>query len=258
MSVPAVTSNCWPVDWSCLSEEERAEMDPDVMVRAEALATSALRRLSGNMLGACPVTVRPCARRCWDSVGMYGTWMAPYINETGSWVNGCGCYDLCSCSTLSEIVLPDGVGRINSITIDGLVIAESAYRVDNGNRLVRIDGESWPVCQDMSLTTADIGSFAITYIPGAVVDGLGSFMAGLLAKEFAYACMGRSCALPTTVTTIARSGVTMELGIGAFPGNRTGIMAVDAWLSVWNPYGVTVPAQIHSPKPLVRRTTWTP
>lgn len=255
----AISTHCWPVDWSCMPADDFAALDPLVIARAEALATSALRRLSGNLLGACAQTVRPITRRCFaDNVGYDGRWLTPYVNAVGSWVNGCGCYDDCMCLRLSEVRLPGPIGRIDTILIDGTTFPESAYRVDNGNRVVRTDGGVWPTAQDMSLSIVDIGSFAITYIQGAVVDGMASFMAGLLAKEFAYACMGESCALPTSVSTIVRNGVTMNFDTGAFPGNRTGIMAVDAWLAVWNPYGVTTPAAVYVPKPLVRKTTWTP
>jgi hypothetical protein len=258
VSIPAVSASCWPVDWSCLSDEEQAAMDADVMARAEALATTALRRLTGNMLGACPVVIRPCTLSCYHSQVADGSWMSPYINTSGRWVNACGCNDGCSCTTLSEVIMPEPVGRIDLVMVDGLTLPSTAYKVQNDNRLLRIDGGVWPTCQDMTLDPTDLGTFAVTYTPGAIVDGLASFMAGLLAKEFAYACMGKSCALPTTVTSIVRQGVSIELATGAFPGNRTGILPIDAWLSVWNPYAVTTPAAVFSPKPKARRTTWAP
>jgi len=80
----------------------------------------------------------------------------------------------CSCSRLCEAILPGPVGGIVEVLLDGVALPPTAYRVDNGNRLVRTDGDCWPACQDMAapptfqyepLTfTGPAGTFTITRV----------------------------------------------------------------------------------------------
>jgi len=259
--LPDLPSLCWPVDWSCVPNED--DIDPVVKVRSEALATSALRSLTGYQVGGCPIQVRPCSLGCGQASG-YQVWpitgqpgVGPFINAAGRWVNGCGCGTSCSCTTLSEVLLPGPVGRVDQVLLDGDVLPATAYRIDNGNRLVRTDGLTWPVCQDMSKPPTADGTFAVTYVRGIVPDGTAAYAAGLLAYEFAKACGGQNCGLPTNVSQIARSGVTYDIEPGTFPNNATGIFAVDAWLRTINPYAVTLPAAVYSiDRPSTRVTTF--
>lgn len=259
--LPDLTTLCWPVDWSCVPNED--DIDPVVKVRAEALATSALRSLTAYQVGGCPIQVRPCSLGCgqrsgyqvWPITGEPGT--GPFISTSGRWVNGCGCGTACSCTTLSEVILPGPVGRIDEVLLDGVVLASTDYRVDDGNRLVRTDGDVWPVCQDMGAPVGDDGTFAVTYLRGIPVDGQASYVAGVLAYEFAKACGGSKCGLPKNITQVARAGVTYEIEPGTFPNNATGIFVVDAWLRTINPYAVILPAQVFSPdRPSARVTTF--
>lgn len=151
---------CYPdsTDWGCaLTADEVAALDPALKARSEMLAWTTLQRLTGYRLALCPTSVRPCAARCNP-----GAWMeapvsgfpadGPYISQ-GVWYNACGCSspDSCSCGPLSEVILPASeVGGV-SVRINGATLDPSAYRVDNGNRLVRTDGGVWPMCQDMSI-----------------------------------------------------------------------------------------------------------
>jgi len=159
------TAICYPpgTDWSCaFSTEELDAMraDPEklaMMEKSEALAWMSLATLTADQIGTCPITVRPCKLGCNPGgvyltapvVGLSGRFN-PHINGQGVWVNSCGCTTDCSCTTLCEAILPGPVGDIVEILLDGAVLDPSAYRVDNGNRLVRTDGGCWPACQDMS------------------------------------------------------------------------------------------------------------
>lgn len=160
---------CYPdtTDWSCLPTTVLEELDPAMKERAEALAWSTLAALTAYQIGTCPITVRPCLASCnptgIDSAIAYGGHtnslpvrqigtFSPHIDSGGQWVNACGCKNSgeCSCTQLCEAFLPLPVGAITSVRIDGAVLDPSAYRVDNGYRLVRTDGECWPKCQDMA------------------------------------------------------------------------------------------------------------
>jgi len=49
------------------------------------------------------------------------------------------------------------------------------------------------------------------------------------------------------VTSIARQGVTMTFGTEMFPGGRTGIREIDAYLFSINPHGLKMPPMVWSP-----------
>jgi hypothetical protein len=274
-TVPALPGLCWPVDWGCVPDDELAEIDEKVKARAEALAAQTLRALTAYQVGGCPIWVRPCAAGCGPAgsfiaapllggnAGALGAPVGPWWPhiENGSWVNtwcGCGAQG-CSCTTVPEVVLPGPVGGIEKVLIDGAELDPAAYRVDQGNRLVRTDGGTWPRCQDMTAAPDADGAFAVLYVHGYPVDGLGSWVAGVLAHEFALACTGGKCKLPAGVTSIARQGVTLDIPTGLFESGLTGITEVDAWVRAWNPYHLITPPTVWAPgmpESRARTTTW--
>lgn len=271
--MPPVPDLCWPVDWSCADDTWVGELDPGVKERAEALAVATLRALTAYQVGGCPVAVRPCAETCGTTTyltapvlggnsgalgGPVGQWW-PHIGPDGNWTNtACGCRSGCSCEFVPEVVLPGVVGIITEVNLDGATLDPSAYRVDNGNRLVRVDGGVWPTCQHMARPAGDPGTFTVVYQPGYPVDALGAWAAGKLAEQFAQACVGGKCSLPSGVQSIAKQGVTMQIGTGAFPGGQTGIVEVDAWVRTWNPNALAMPTTVWSPDINYGRTTTIP
>jgi hypothetical protein len=277
-----MTSICYPAttDWSCAySEDEIAEMwgDADVarvMHRAEALAWYTLASLTAYQIGVCPSVVRPCLAGC----AAPGTYMVstvrgsgynslplvsigsftPHIGSSGYWVNSCSCGrpDDCSCTVLQEALLPGPVGGIVTVVVDGVTLLPTAYRVDNGNRLVRTDGGAWPSCQDFSSSDPAVG-FWVTYYRGAQPNPLTEYAAGVLATEFFKACSGGKCRLPKGVTSVTRQGVSYEITAGSFPGGFTGIHEVDAVIRIYNPNALTSPPRVISPdRRPPRQATW--
>lgn len=237
------------------------DYDDDLLCRAMTLAWDTLATLSGGLVGNCPVLVRPClsepCQRCSD-----GTDIHLAHDRTGEcgqdcWSMTCGKTG-CSCTPLSEIVLPGPVAEVWQVKIDGLLLPVESYRIDNTNRLVRIDGENWPSCQRMA---ADVevaeGTMGVWYVPGVVPDAAGLWAAGVLTCEFAKACSGGKCRLPSAVSSITRQGVSMEISTGMFPDGMTGIREVDAYLTSINPYALRTPPRVWSPDlPQHRYTTW--
>ena len=69
----------------------------------------------------------------------------------------------------------------------------------------------------------------------------------MLACEFAKACTGGKCRLPSSVTSIARQGVTMTISSGMFLGGQTGIREVDAYVVSVNPNAQVMPPVVWSP-----------
>jgi len=253
----------WPVDPGCLGDEWD-NYDPAVQDRAVMLASATLHRLTGYRVGGCPVKVRPCKRSCgaayampayWDMAALYGTTPYPQI-VGGVWINSCGCSTDCSCQALCEIALPPPVGEVQEVMLDGEVTDPADYRVD-GNRLVWVGADEcpWPVCQDLSAADTEIGTFSVTFLNSYPVDDLGEYAVGVLAAEFAKACIGGKCRLPSGVTQITRQGVSMTVNAGAFPDGLTGIREVDAFIALWNPTPIREAPRVWSPDLRTPRVT---
>jgi hypothetical protein len=246
MCVPETT------DWSCFgTSDEVASLDAALKARAESLAWNTLNALLGFRLSLCPVLIRPCLARCsittWDEAPVTGGLYSPYISG-GKWYNGCGCRTQdCSCTRLCEVILPREVGGIESVSLDGVTLDSTAYRVDNANRLVRTDGDCWPICQDMTASADDVGSFVVSYYPGLAPNELTEYAAGLLAAEYYKACIGAECRLPNGVTSIARNGISITVEGGSFPGGMTGIAGVDSVIRTYNPFAIKAPPRVFSP-----------
>jgi hypothetical protein len=226
----------WPIDPAC-SPDEWAAFSPELQARAGGLATATLRRLTAYRVGGCPIIVRPCAQSCVASLATARGW-GPAQLADGTWVNSCGCSTECSCTALCEVVLVSPVGPVTWVKVDGLVIPPTDYRVD-GNRLVWIGATEcpWPACQDMTATDDEPGTFAVSYLNAHAPDALAAYAAGVLAMEFAKACSGSKCRLPSTVTAVSRQGVSFDLAAGAFNNGMTGIREVDSWIGLWRPEG---------------------
>lgn len=247
-------------DWGTYNTDE---LDDDLKHRSEALAWSVLSALTGFQVGRGPVLVRPSSPRF--AAGTYFVAPAgamsgsfqPYVTN-GQWFNACGCSGACGHDCVSEIVLPGPVGSIQSVTIDGSVIDPTAYRVDNGDHLVRQDGGTWPTCQNMSLPAGAVGTFTVTYTQGAEPNELLNFAAGLLAIEFVAAATSKgNCRLPSGVTQITRQGIAMNITSGLFENGMTGIREVDAVIRIYNPFGLkTAPVVLSVDKPRHRTRTW--
>jgi hypothetical protein len=266
-------------DWSCRwTAEELAEQRADPVMgpkidRAEAFAWSLLASLTAYRIGTCPITVRPCAAQCLGEGSSYVTAIArgsgtaalpaaiigqfnPYITG-GRWLNACGCRPSdCSCTALSEVVLPGPVGSIVSVYVDGTQLMRSAYKVMNGNRLVRLDGDEWPACQDM--TENDQQGFSVTYYRGAAPNVMTNGAAGVLANEFLLACdQDANCRLPYNVTNVTRAGETFDLSMIDFVNGDTGIPEVQALIRIYNPNQLKSPVIVASPDVMpTRMTTW--
>lgn len=239
----------WPLDLSCVPDW--GTYSPAVQSAATSWATYILWALSGRQYGPCSVTIRPCGPKCnfpsgyWTfpnnaggTTGGNSPWMVPWI-DNGIWRN-CGCTGGCSCRATCEIALPGPVATIDEVTVDGVTLAASAYRLDVVKGifvLVRTDGECWPECQDMDAGVDEPGSFTVTYQLGVYVPRAGQLAAGQLAGEFAKACAGQDCALPQQLASMSRNGVEVTVVDPSLllEAGLTGLANVDLWLRAVNP-----------------------
>lgn len=250
---------CTPeTNWTFLDDKDLEKLDADQKVLAEQFAWSTLAALCNYRIGTCPISVRPCAERCAPQ-GTYRPAIAgggypglqpfvigrPYLGGT-AWISACGCRPSgCNCSDVQSVVLPGPVGRVVRVMIDGVELPREDYRVLNGTRLVRLDGGTWPLCQDPA--AADDEGLVVTYYRGAAPNRMTAFAAGILANEYILLwAQNAECRLPANLQSMSRSGESYEFG-ESFPNGRTGIFEVDSVIEIYNPHGLRSPVIIASP-----------
>ena len=219
----------WPVNYATCEGDVCSHMDsvdPIVVPIIEQQAAYWLWEATLRRFSNCPVTLLPCNRRC-ASYGASPPWV-PY-RTAGGWVNvACGRCGLdCSCTFVDNLILPTA-GTVLAVEIDGDVLSVDAWRVYNRRHLTRIDGGSWPTCQDLAYVTTP--NFSVTYIPGAEVPEMGGILAGQLACQIARRICGQSCELPANATAVTRQGVSILIE----PGTATGIWIIDQWVEMMN------------------------
>jgi hypothetical protein len=193
---------------------------------AVTMATDVLWHLSGQRFGVCEVIIRPCRAQCAEGYGTLDDWWAgigavSYLGSGGPrpwwadgvWYNVCGgCTSGCSCTELSEAILPAPTRDVVEVRLDGIVLNPSTYRVDENRRLVRTDGGVWPMCQRMDLSDDQPGTWSVTLTVGESVPTLARRALGDLAAEFAKDCAGENCVVPYDVTSLTRQGITLDFG----------------------------------------------
>lgn len=226
----------------------------NIQAAARDYAALILWAATGQQFGLCQVTVRPCgSNKCGDNWFNFfgfswgsGTW-TPYIFQ-GQWFN-CMCWGSCCCEPRCQVRLMGDVAEVLEVTIGGIALDPSAYRVDDGHWLVRIDGECWPECPDMNTNNGD-NVFEVTYLRGDPVPPALLNAAATLACEWAKACQGADCRLSSRVTSISRSGIDINMVDPNMLLERgwTGIPEVDSVIMALNPYNRKQRGRIYAPE----------
>jgi hypothetical protein len=257
--------------------EPLASMKDTEVELVTSMATAYLWNWTDRRYGLCEITLRPCQADCdgraptFFGRGPYpglpgGGGGAPWTPALvgGSWYNiACGtCGATCTCANGPEsLALPGPVADVVEVLVDGAVVDPALYEVQNSRYLVRLDGSSWPRCQDMLAPTSEVGTFSVTYNRGVEVPAGGQIAAGVLALELAKAwCKDNTCALPQRIQSITRQGVTIAM-IDSFEDvekGHTGIWIIDAWVvSVTKPRvgGTVHSVDLRGPRH-GRVTTW--
>lgn len=212
--------------------DETADLDDWIGV-----ASDILFELSGQRFpGVCTDTVRPCSVTCHsDGARRYDDLVA---SSSYQWFGACGCGSTpCGCSALPELVLSGWpLVSITEVLIDGATLDPSAYRIDDWRRLVRVDGEQWPACQDLSAPTTEADTFSVEFAYGVAPPAAAVAAAATLGCQFALACAGSAaCRLPQRVQSITRQGVSMVMldPFTFFDDGRTGLYDVDLFLAAY-------------------------
>lgn len=250
----------WTIDTSCCPDWDT--YTPAAQETAAAWATEILDAATGHQFAQCPVKLRPCGTRCgwyggylaWPvnspaSQGAGFPWMIPFVGAGGVWRN-CTCAGMCRCRATCEARMPYPVAEIIEILVDGIVLDPSAYRLDDGNIIVRTDGECFPECQDMDLADTEVGTWSVKLRPGAPLPRSGAIAAGKLACEFAKLCAGDAdCALPEQLISLSRNGVQVQVADPQLilDSGLTGIQEVDLFIRTFNPGQLKARPRVYSP-----------
>lgn len=255
-SLPSLPCN-WNLDTSCCAEWDT--YSDELQEAASEYGALVLWAATGRRFGLCERTVRPCGRTMDNANAPYGyfwsdgTWF-PYIFN-GVWRNCAGCgtwsdFGCCPCGPRCQVWLPPPVASIpaTGITVGGDIIPVDAWRVDNGQWLVRTDGECWPECQDYNTDAGDT-FFQVTYFKGLQVPNVLLRAAGELACEWARGCSGADCRLPQRVTSLTRQGMSVSMVDldTLLSHGLTGVATVDQVIRQFNPYGLPSKMSIASP-----------
>ena len=244
-----------PVDWPLLTSGCTGwdSIDAGVRDTATAVATELLWMLSGRRYGLTPTTVRPCRRSCSDG---YDFWrLQPWLLDLPfGWMarSWCGCpAPGCSCTPQpSEVGLTGPVHTVTAVRADGQLVDAAAYVVYEHRWLTRVDGASWPVCQDLAAADDQPGAFVVTYQRGVPVPKGGQWAAGTMACELAKAIVNdRECRLPRRVQSVVRQGVQRTFLDPAqlAKDGMTGLPEVDQWLAAVNPSRLPRDSVVWSP-----------
>lgn len=237
-------------DWADATEQQLRDKE-----LAEAFGWTSIAALMGGSLSISPLAVRPNRTACTGGVyyvapvGAPGI-LDPYVGIDGQWYNrGIRWGGHCSCLNAREVRLPGPIGRVESVTVDGEVIPPTAYAVVDGDRLVRVDGQTWPQHQDMYEFADGPHTFVVRYFRGSAPDELDAFCAGVLALELYKLLQSgdkAACRLPRNVTNVVRQGVSYDLGESGFADGKSGIPEVDAIVSRRNPHLLRTPSIVMS------------
>lgn len=260
MSAPC-QSACSPyAEPSAIPTRCREIGEPEEQLQALADATDILFLMSGRQYpGFCRDVVRPCSRSRYGSPSGIGVGaLVPDQWSNRSWTGWCSCNwsaDQCGCSHLSEITLGVfPVAEIEEVKLDGQVLDEAEYKVQDFMHLVRLadengDAQGWPCCQRMDLPSTEVGTFEVTVVYGSAPPGNAAGAAAALACQLLRGRNGDNCDLPSNVTSIARQGVSLNLQgvVSLLDTGRTGVYEADLWLDAVNPAEIQRPGGVLVP-----------
>lgn len=246
---PPSTGTCSP--WAEVADlaSPCADLDDELLAEGLQLASDVLFDLTRRRWpGLCEAAVRPCGIRSTARWGVAGA----------GW---CGCTSgrACCCKRLSEVRLPGyAVAEVTEVTIDGVVLDDALYRVDDHRWLVYLpesaeaERQGWPCCQRLDLPTTEVDTWAVEYTHGTAPPTGGRRSAMSLGCQLATAwtpAVAGECALPKRVTSVARQGTTMTTVDPAALVDKglTGLADVDLWVAAVNRGAAMRNATVWSP-----------
>lgn len=239
----------WPCRWTCDVSTE----SPTATGEAVAFATEVLWSLTGQRFGFTTLKLRPvCDNHLstpypdgwqpWPGTGGFSDVGTSWWGWSNYW------FVMGPCQSCTEVTLPGPVHAVIEVKVNGVVLSTSAYRVDGGRQLVRIDGSVWPDVNNLTLPDTGPGTWTVTAQYGESVPSGAAVAIGELACEYLRALRGDDCRLPRTVTQLARQGVTITMPDMAsqFENGLTGLYFSDLFIRTWNPNKLSGRARVYS------------
>ena len=255
------TCEAWTTAAAVQARPGGDDLDTDTIDRAVRSASWVLFMLTGRQWpGVCTDVVRPCRRQLsLLNPSMTRGWATSWDESWGT----CACHahterGECGCDNDDQVALGAApIVDVLEVRIDGEVIPESDYRIDDERWLVRLTEEGWPCCQNMRLNPDDgpadaTPTFQVRFTYGVGPPQAGQDAATTLALELAKAegtDDDGECRLPQRVQTLVREGVTMTLldPFAFFADGRTGLYDVDLFIKTANPHGISRRAAVLNP-----------
>lgn len=244
----------WVTPEECCSTSGPGDATADQRLAACLVASEVMWAKTARMYGLGVDTVRPCRGPVGDgyrfdlpSSSLFGFPISrPYYHGR------CGCSSVgqCGCRQKDSVRLPrDRVREILEVKVDGEVLADSAYRLRRPNVLYRMDGETWPCCQDVALEDDEEGTWSVRYRWGRPVPHVARMGARRLACEVLKGLVDDpTCRLPSNARSVSARGITVDLVQLLEQLGATGLFEVDLAVQTLNPDGLQMRASAWSPE----------
>lgn len=222
ITTPAVGVRYGPCDdwvtWDDVVAQcpEAESADEATQLIVLAYVSEVMWALSCRQFGICTEVARPCTPRCRHQ------------------------RSLCSCGRYEFIELGSApIASVVEIKIDGDVLASENYRVDEWHRVVRLDGEPWPACQQLELADTEVGTWSIQWQYGISPTSAGALAAALFACDVVGKLDPSCSATPPGTTSATQEGVTINIldPTRVISEGLTGVPLVDLWLGTVCPGG---------------------
>lgn len=238
------------------------QLDPvsDAQLILDALdeASDTLTILSGMRYGGrCSIIARPVRSNSCSCGPRYGYVYGNYAYSGGyssmgypyGWLA-----DACGCDRTSRVPLRTPVGSITQVVVDGVVQDPATYALMDGQYLIRYaadatDQPNWPGCQDLSKTPDQAGTFAVFYTVGPAPSLIDRQAAIELACELISTYRTGKGAV-SGATGFSGGGVQIQRKAVVDQVREVGstMIAVQRFISFWNPKGTRVPNGAWSPE----------
>jgi hypothetical protein len=259
-------------DDGCGPCADPAVVDPAVLEEAIDAACEIVYELTDrDFPGVCTESVRPCGSNSRGAplhhglpLGEANSFVSYNWWHNNGWLCSCTPGRPCGCSHRHEL----DVGRsqlrsIESLTVDGTTYdsaaSQAVARIEDWRYVVRIDGGSWPCCQDLNAALGDVDTFGVTFTYGGLPPVSIRRAAMILACQLALAYCGGDCDLPPNLTSLTRQGIQMAVvNLTQTVDGTIGLPAVDNAIAARRYSKHNRGAAIFSPDrgPKVRRVTW--
>lgn len=223
MAVLSDVACSWPVDPEACQLNDVSGADGTVFDNAVATASSIMTRLSGYSVGLCESTIRPLT-------------MCP---ECRSWC--CGGSD--SLRLRGPMSLP--VWDVIRVRLGAVEYDTTTWRFDRGDQILyRVPPETWPQKDEKWSAPGEGEAFVVDAEVGSPPDAWALDVASRLVKELVLSCIGSKCRLPSNVTSVTSSGISVRLRDNEI---NTFIPELGAWVNAVNPYNARLPGAVFSP-----------